>query len=108
MATDELFQKLIELRLRKVYELSKWIGKRVTVRVDESSVPWGNSSLTMFAGAWVEFSESTVIDVNRFWVTFEGRNDQRRSYPVEKILLSFDHSHERLEVLVMFVGQSGI
>ena len=38
-ASEEVFQKLIELRLDMVRELSKWINKEVMVHGDSSTVP---------------------------------------------------------------------
>jgi len=38
-ATDEIFQKLIELRSGKVCEISRWINKQVTLYADQSHLP---------------------------------------------------------------------
>lgn len=96
-ASDALFQKLIELRLGKVRELSSWIGKKVTVRGDNANVAdFG------VAGQWILWRGSTpaiLADVNAHWATLEGRNGQI-SESLEKISLSFDHEHNCLMVLV--------
>ena len=103
-ASDELFQKLIELRLSKVRELAKWIDREVTVEGDTGELRdqrmgamylnhprLGKGSLT-----------ALITQVNNFWASFDikvGKNI-RQSEPLEKILLSWDDTNNRLKLLI--------
>ncbi len=97
-ASEEMFLKLIELRLSKVRELSKWVGQRVTVDGDNTGV----ADLRV-AGQWIRWRNPTplyLVSVNAHWVTFGGDRGERTSEPLEKLSLSFDHDHDCLLVLV--------
>jgi|CXWL01.1.fsa_nt_gi hypothetical protein len=103
-APDEVFQKLIELRLDKVYELSKWLGKSVSVIGDNSSVDWGNSQGVGFEMVWTSFNPSVLEDVNSFWVTLKNSSGEIRTISSRKFYLDFDNSNQRLKLCVIFSG----
>jgi hypothetical protein len=97
-ASEEVFQRLIEIRSAKVRELAKWEGNRVTVVGDEGSVDFRERSLVGHP-RWRGQSPAVLKSVNAFWATFqvEGRD---RSEPLDKLLLSWDDSANCLKVLV--------
>jgi hypothetical protein len=99
-ASDEVFQRLIEVRLDKVRELAKWEGKNVTVEGDVSNVEFRERNVYGHP-RWPGQSPAVLKSVNAFWATFEvqGKN---RSEPLEKLLLSWDDNADRLKILVKF------
>jgi predicted HTH transcriptional regulator len=104
-ASDEIFQRLIELRLSKVRELSKWVGKDVTVDFDFASIgqryaDW-SSSPRVHGVRWNRDEKAELQAVNSFWVElFRDSDGTLRSEPLDKILLAFDHENDRLQIIV--------
>jgi hypothetical protein len=106
-ASEEVFQKLIELRLDIVRELSKWINKEVTVHGDSSTVPPSREGGLMritehFLHRWGWEDEAKLIFVNRFWVTLENTEGKKKSEPLEKLTLSYDDKKDRLKIIVSY------
>ena len=101
LASDEMFQKLIGLRLSKVYELSKWVGSEVTV-IGDVSTPNRIHSHDHSQDIHPRWGTATVIlvDLNHFWATFEFSGSHRVSEPLSKLTLSWDDENNRLTVLV--------
>jgi len=99
-ASDEVFQRLVEIRLDKVRQLAIWEGKVVTVEGDEGTVEFRERQ-TRGHPRWRGQSSAVLKFVNRFWARFEvdGKN---RSEPLEKLLLSWDDNQDRLKILVKF------
>jgi hypothetical protein len=97
-ASDEVFQKLIELRLGKVRELEKWIDKTITIAPDPQAmaVPHFLQNLPVR-----KRFESKLLGINNFWATFlrEDRTNNM-SMPLEKIILNWDDKHNRLMLLI--------
>ncbi len=110
-ASDEIFQRLIEIRSGKVRELARWVGKPVTVRSDfvvSNSIREGTNAQRIFdslsdrSSRWHVFTPPvSLVSVNQHWATFEfAQNKNRVSEPISKLTLSFDNSNDRLEILV--------
>lgn len=97
-ATDEVFQRLIEFRLGKVRELSKWIGKGVSVQGDLSGM---DARTRYMAGhsRWQGTVDADIRSVNAFWATFQVQGTSK-SEPLDKLLLSWDDQKDRLKILV--------
>jgi hypothetical protein len=109
-ATDEIFQKLVELRLDKVRELSKWLNKEVTIWGEQSTVPKSRQLEDSFFGGgiqtfihrWKWEEVATLNFVNRFWVTLEKDNGEKISEPLEKLTLTFDDKNKRLKIIISY------
>jgi hypothetical protein len=93
---------LIEFRLSKVRELAQWVNRDVTVEAD-LGMPVDLRQLgSRFAmhPRWGGGSSKAVLRlVNSFWATFDNEGHQR-SEPLEKVILSWDDSENRLKVLI--------
>ena len=105
IASDAMFQKLIEVRLSKVRELTKWIGKEVSVIPDLGRTEKIEAELgaTYLHPRWFMEETATLISVNQFWTTFEICSDEasaRISEPLAKLTLSWDDVNNRIAVLV--------
>lgn len=113
-ATDDLFQKLVNLRNGKVFELGKWVGKEVTIHADQSHIPpllineygtpAGRQKKFVYKHRWPK-EESCVklISVNNFWATFlKTDTNTNHSEPLEKITLTFDDVNNRLKIIVYY------
>ncbi|MBI1955361.1 MAG: ATP-binding protein [Acidobacteria bacterium] len=102
-ASDEVFQRLVEFRLGKVRELTKWLGKEIIVEGDMGSVSWEERRIRGHP-RWYEKHGATLTSVNNYWATFDVSSGAgslgRRSEPLEKLLLSWDDEENRLKVLV--------
>ena len=110
-ATDEIFQNLIEIRLDIVRELTKWVGKIITIYGDDSTVPQkiendfdGDKRVINYDHRWPSVGiDAKIINVNRFWVTFEiTDNNERKSEPLRKLTLNYDDEKNRLKVIVSY------
>jgi hypothetical protein len=111
-ATSQLYQQMVELRQSKVWMLSQWLNKRITVTVT-GTLPEMTGPLQAFPASWLAidrwfgYHEAMLLVVNPHWVTFRvhvlpsghGANLDR-SEPMERLLLTWDHEKERLKVLV--------
>ena len=88
-ASDEVFQRLIDYRTSKVWELAKWLDRPVTF-----------STWSISAGRAVGrgVSQVTLRGVNGFFATFELGDKSRRSEPLDGLSLSWDHAGNRLAV----------
>jgi len=118
IATDEIFQRLIDLRLGKVHELSKWLNKDVTVHGDTSNTPehaihetvWESSQGTRdwvekkaYHRSWEDIESAEIVLVTNHWVSFERVRSgtvQRVSETLSKISLSYDDERDRLLVII--------
>ena len=103
-ASEEVFQRLIDLRSNPVREISKWLEKEVTICIDLATVPNLKTS-----GNFIEFSPqrwklneiAKIVFINGHWITFEKHKSKKRiSEPLKKLTLSFDDENERLKVIV--------
>jgi hypothetical protein len=99
-ASDEVFQQLIELRLDKVRELSKWVGMSVTVEGDGSNMPRDQLG-RLYSSRWQEFEVAArLLQVNGFWITLETNEGRHLSEPLDKLRLTFDNQKKQLKILV--------
>lgn len=100
-ASDAVFQKLIDLRLSKVKELSEWIDKEVSIQGDAGAL------LDKRIGVHYEVHPRHAMEprpaimrtVNRFWATFEVAQNLR-SEPLEKLILTWDDTKQQLKILI--------
>lgn len=109
IATDEVFQRLIDLRSGTVRELAKWLNKEITVHGDPSTIPPVNIDPRVYAAhssrthRWRVEDSARIVFVNGFWATFEKLDTgERASEPLRKLTLSYDDKHNRLKVTVEF------
>lgn len=109
IATDEIFQRLIDLRSGIVRELATWLNKEITIHGDLSTVPPAHSDsgssytqfLTAFHHRWKDEEFARIVFVNSFWVTFEKlETGEKVSEPLRKLTLSYDDKNERLMVVI--------
>ena len=95
-ATEELYQQMVESRQSKVFALSKWINKEI-------SVLWPKSF--MVGDTTVSYkNQATLLVVNAFWITVGVHALSKvfeKSESMEKLLLSWDDEKGRLKVLVV-------
>lgn len=100
-ASDEVFQKLIELRLGKVRELAKWIGKEIVVEPDLGSIiiSTGRAVAPQSHPRLRERIQATLLEVNNFWMKFIYK-ECNWSEPLEKIVLSWDDKDDCLKLLL--------
>jgi hypothetical protein len=107
-ASERVFQSLIELRLQPVRELSKWLGKNVSIHGDPSTVPpdeEGDRFLRpgrWYFHRWRYEETAKLIVVNHFWITLEDENGKKKSEPLEKLTLTYDDDNDRLKVIVSY------
>jgi len=97
LASEEVFQRLVDFRLSKVRELSLWEGKEITIEGD-----WEGLELRERIHGhpkWKGQRVAKVCSVNSFYVTFES-DGGKHSEALEKVLLSYDHGCNRLKLLV--------
>jgi len=102
-ASDEVFQRLIDLRSNFTREISKWLQKEVTICGDLTTVPnmkekGGPIQFVTHRWGWNDIAK--IIFVNSHWVTFEKKSNEKISEPLKKLTLSFDNENERLEIIV--------
>lgn len=115
IATDDIFQRLIDLRSGVVFELSKWLTKEVTVHGDTSDIPdhavdeihmYGNQIVkNAIHRSWNYEESAKIVFVNNHWVTFERIRDgevEKVSEPINKISLSYDDEKDLLKVIVAY------
>jgi hypothetical protein len=110
MATEETFQKLIDLRSSIVFELAKWLNKEVTVHGDTSTVPpsrkeegFGPPKVRLFKHRWKWEEFVKIVFVNNFWITFEKlETGDRVSEPLSKLALSYDDKKDQLKVIISY------
>lgn len=101
-ASDEIFQRLIDFRLSKTRELAKWTDKEITATPDTGTLvdtSAGGTRSLLHPRWFLGTKTATLRFVNSFWVTLEV-SKQRMSEPLEKVILSWDDSHDRLQVLI--------
>ena len=99
-ASEEIFQRLIELRSGMVRELSQWLGKQIIVGADPGTAPRGIIDMRDIP-RWSGLMPAILQTVNAHWVTFElAESKARRSEPIEKLMLSWADEKNCLLVLV--------
>lgn len=109
-ATPQLYQEMVELRQSKVWTLSQWLNRRITVTgtlPEMTGMPQIYPAMWTVIDRWFGYHEATLLVVNPYWVTVRvqvwpdghgGNTD--RSEPMERLLLTWDHEKDRLKVLV--------
>jgi hypothetical protein len=105
-ASEETFQNLIDIRSDPVFELAKWINKKITIHMDFAEFPIESRQGII---RWPEEKEVVLRSVNRYWITVEdplwliqpgNPATQMVSEPIEKLILTYDNKNQRLKVLV--------
>lgn len=91
VASDEVFQQLINLRSGKVRELNKWLDQKITIKSDV------RTPNIYYQPRWSIPQPATLTLVNNFWVTFTDEIGQNfESVSLEGVTLSFDNANKRL------------
>ena len=85
-ASDEVFQKLIEIRTSLIRELMHWENKEVSLSQEVQSGEYSPEK------RWIR-------DVNTFYATFEDIKGDRVSHPLNRLTISYDHDHNRLKII---------
>lgn len=106
-ASEDMFQKLIEIRSGLILELTKWVGMHISVKMD-IPMKWTGPLLQTFQSVKMDYVRRwsvdeavvTLVSVNNFWITVEDEEGKKFSEPLEKLSLSFDHQRDQLTVLV--------
>lgn len=107
-ASEEVFQRLIEIRLEMVRELSKWLDKEVSIHGDPSTIPpYQESSHPLsprriYFHRWDWEESAKLIFVNRFWITLEDKEGEKKSEPLEKLALTYDDKNDRLKIIIRY------
>jgi hypothetical protein len=83
-ASDEMLQKLVNWRSSKVRELSKWLGKEITVS-------WSMASHGVIGPNWTA-KLCEVVKVTEYFTTFNSKQGPRvqQSEPNDWLTLSWD------------------
>ena len=103
IATDIIFQRLIDLRSGIVFKLENWLNKEVSVHGDSSTIPNRDSGINKslwlpLMHRWKPDETVKIVFVNGFWVTFEKlENGEKVSEPLRKITLSYDDKQNRTQ-----------
>src|SRR5260370_4337711 len=99
-ATEQLYQQMVELRQSKVFTLSQWLNKEVTVD-NTYSRPLRNGSSTYPVS---HKQDARIVVANSNWVTFETVPATGPTFgysePLEGLLISWDDQKQRLKVLI--------
>ena len=101
-ASDEVFQKLIELRLGKVRKLAKWVGKEITIQYTTGTIiesQYGASGKQLEPLSFAP-AKTVLLEVNNFWATTLGVAEEPVSEPLDNITLNWDNDGDRLMLLV--------
>jgi len=92
VANSERYESLLAARTSKAYELQKWAGRSITVRLSrrQSGMAYVVNENTV---------EAKLIGANQFYLTVF-YNNRKHSYPLNRAEISYDHVAERLEVRI--------
>jgi len=88
-ASEEQFAALIAERNSKVYLIRQWLGKTVLF---EGRALYRGSMRTNVSGA------GSLTDCNQHYVTLEEFDKKRRSFPLDRVNISFDHEQQTLKL----------
>jgi predicted HTH transcriptional regulator len=92
VAKSEQYASLLAARTGKVYELQKWVGKSITVRIFSRQ-----SGMAYVVNQNVY--EAQVNNANQFYLTVSLGN-RIQSYPLNRFEISYDNAANRLEIEV--------
>lgn len=101
------------MRSSKIRELSKWLGKEITIHGDDSGVPEDRRDSIinkLYSHRWEEKTKGKIILVNQFWLTIlvdeadNFRKDQNimKSESLDKVTISYDDENNRLKLIVVY------
>ena len=100
LATQQLYQQMVELRQSKVFMLLQWLNKEVTVDNTYSSPLRGGGSTNPISHQ----HDARIVVANNHWATFETvpATGPKFGYsePLERLLISWDDHKRRLKVLI--------
>jgi hypothetical protein len=91
-ASDEMLQKLIDIRTSKARDLMEWEGKTVTVSWSMGELGLGGLP------NWSKF-DCLLTKVSSYYCTFKTTN-ALRSEPIPWLTLSWDDTYNRLRIFV--------
>jgi hypothetical protein len=108
LATEELYQQMVDQRQSKVRVLMQWVNKDVTVEGTQRPRPITLEERIVPAFDPEEWSvglhQATLVAVNGHWVTFSvhtsATSRAEMSEPLEKVWLSWDNQKGRPKVVI--------
>ena len=93
-ASEEQLENLISSRSGKVYQISRYTGKEVTIvvcLVDSHQLVSRNPPIG-----------GIVIDCNEFWVTLQSpQGSKKDSHPLKDVDLNYDNGRQRLQLEII-------
>jgi len=93
-ASEEQLENLISSRSGKVYQISRYTGKEVTIvvcLVDSHQLVTRNAPIG-----------GIVIDCNEFWVTLQSpQGSKKDSHPLKDVDLNYDNGKQRLQLEII-------
>jgi Schlafen, AlbA_2 len=92
-ATDEIFQKLIDIRSAKKKDLMQWEGKTVTVS-------WSAGNIGYTGGPNWNAVDCELHRLSSYYCTFKIIGGRSKSEPIQWLTLSWDDSKNRLRIFV--------
>ena len=89
-ASEKQFESLIAQRQSKVYQISQWVGKAITVR------QWHGSGQHISSA----FRECRLVDCNALYVTYAPARtpEPMTSVPLQRVEVSYDHDESALRL----------
>lgn len=104
VATDDLYQQMVDARQSKTRELLRWLDKDVTAESTGDPHKATFDPRELLTKEWaLPKKMATISFVNSHWVTFRvrlGAEMIERSEPMERLVLSWDDERNRLKVFV--------
>jgi Putative DNA-binding domain len=104
LATEDLYQQMVDARQSKTHELLRWLNKEVTAESTDNPNKVTFDARELLSKEWaLPKKMATIAFVNSYWVTFRvrlGANVLERSEPMERLVLSWDDERNRLKVFV--------
>jgi hypothetical protein len=91
LASEQEFQRLVDIRSSAVREIDQWLGKAITV---ETLTTYQTGAVGQDTG------QVTVKFVNQFFVTLEQEGGRFISYPHKQLTLSWDDRQKRLKLIL--------
>ncbi len=102
VASEEIFQELVDSRTSKVAEILKWKDKIITVEAQGKEL--GNSKYPIderYRGAIHKVHECKILECNSHYVRMKDiSNDKFISEPLSFIKLNYDESKDRLMLII--------
>jgi predicted HTH transcriptional regulator len=92
VAAAEKYETLLAARLGKTFEIQKWQGKTITLRILSRQ-----NGMAYMVNQYTHVAQ--VVNVNQFYATVSF-NNQSRSYPLSRVEISYDNQAGRPELAI--------